>query len=815
MKRFLVITVMAGVLGLQASLPALGADPAAEQQLISVLQSGSTPQEKDAACHLLKRIGTAASVPALAALLTDEQLSHSARYALESMPAPEAGAALCAALKRTEGLVKLGIIDSLGKRGEARAVPDLAKLPADTNADIAAGAAVALGQIGGAKALSALRGALPAAAEPVRGAIADGLLRSANRLLAAGDRVAAAPIFRQLSGPKEKAHVRTAAFRGTLLAAGDRALPMAVSAIEGNDAPAQVAALEVARELPGPQATARLAALLPKVTPAVQLGLIEALGQRGDPQAAPAILPLAKSADPLVRLAAITALGVLGDASAAPTLLEACVSENPVQQKAARQALLVLHRGNVTEALLAQVASTKGAMQAEVIRTLGGRADAAVVPRLLALADSGDAATQMACFRALAVLGDAPQVAALTRLVLEAKSEVARGEAQAALAAVCQRAQRRPGRLDAAPLAKAVVDGTASAEGRAALLQVCSGLVDPQVRAAMRTAAQDTDSRVRTAAFRAECDSRDAAFLPDLLTGAREATELAHRVLAFRGYVRLATEEETAKQAGKSPVELLGPMLAAASRAEEKRIVLSGLASVADPEALKLVAPMLDDAAVQAEAAQAATQIAGAIGGAHRELAESVLKKVVAVATDPSRRQAAEAILKQIEAMSDFITAWQVAGPYRETGKDYAALFDVAFPPELPGAKDIAWRLMPTGADPNRPWLLDLLKALGGEQCVAYARTAVFAPNEQPALLELGVDDGVKVWLNGKLVHANNVARPLTVGSDKVKVTLQQGWNTLSLKITQNNMAWEYCARLVQPDGTRLEGLQIDPNRAQ
>jgi len=106
-----------------------------------------------------------------------------------------------------------------------------------------------------------------------------------------------------------------------------------------------------------------------------------------------------------------------------------------------------------------------------------------------------------------------------------------------------------------------------------------------------------------------------------------------------------------------------------------------------------------------------------------------------------------------------------------------------------------------------------LLKALGGEQCVAYARTSICSEQEQPAVLELGTDDGVKVWLNGKLVHANNVARPLAVGSDKAPVSLKAGWNTLLLKITQNNLGWEYCARLVRPDGSRLEGLRCDPAR--
>ena len=60
------------------------ADTAEEQKQIAILQSNSSSQQKDAACARLKRIGTARAVPALAALLTEEQLSHSARFALES-----------------------------------------------------------------------------------------------------------------------------------------------------------------------------------------------------------------------------------------------------------------------------------------------------------------------------------------------------------------------------------------------------------------------------------------------------------------------------------------------------------------------------------------------------------------------------------------------------------------------------------------------------------------------------------------------------------------------------------------------------------
>ncbi len=222
------------------------------------------------------------------------------------------------------------------------------------------------------------------------------------------------------------------------------------------------------------------------------------------------------------------------------------------------------------------------------------------------------------------------------------------------------------------------------------------------------------------------------------------------------------------------------------------------------------------EASVKEEAAQAILQIAPATAGAHPKETQTALNRVIEATGSAEVRNQAVVIARQIEQMTDYLTAWQVAGPYRETGKDYAALFDIPFAPETPGARDVSWKPLPAGTDPARPFVLDLLKAFsGGEQCVAYARTAVFSDKEQPAVLELGSDDGAKVWLNGKLVHANNVARPIVPGSDKVAVTLRAGWNPVLLKITQNNLGWEFSARFVRPDGSRLEGLRVEPGRTE
>ena len=56
---------------------------AAEDRLLAVLKSAAAVGEKANACRELKLLGTEKSVPVLASLLGDAELSHPARFALE------------------------------------------------------------------------------------------------------------------------------------------------------------------------------------------------------------------------------------------------------------------------------------------------------------------------------------------------------------------------------------------------------------------------------------------------------------------------------------------------------------------------------------------------------------------------------------------------------------------------------------------------------------------------------------------------------------------------------------------------------------
>jgi len=109
------------------------------------------------------------------------------------------------------------------------------------------------------------------------------------------------------------------------------------------------------------------------------------------------------------------------------------------------------------------------------------------------------------------------------------------------------------------------------------------------------------------------------------------------------------------------------------------------------------------------------------------------------------------------------------------------------------------------------PWAIDLKRALGGQDCVAYLRTNVWSRAAVAARLDLGSDDGVKVWLNGAVVHENNLTRSVRPDQDKVKVRLEKGLNTLMLKVTQGTDDWGACARFRKADGGGLRGIHVGP----
>ena len=189
-----------------------------EDRLTAALKEAETYDAKQYICRHLMTIGTASCVPTVAALLTDEKLSHMGRYALERIPADEAAAALRTALGTVGGKLKVGMIASLGVRKDSASVPLLGALLADSDPAVAVAAATALGDIGSPEAVAALTSGKPS--EEAQFATADAKLACAETLLAEGKNKEALVIYKSLIGAGQAKQVKLAATRGMLACAG-------------------------------------------------------------------------------------------------------------------------------------------------------------------------------------------------------------------------------------------------------------------------------------------------------------------------------------------------------------------------------------------------------------------------------------------------------------------------------------------------------------------------------------------------------------------------------------------------------------------
>ena len=102
---------------------------------------------------------------------------------------------------------------------------------------------------------------------------------------------------------------------------------------------------------------------------------------------------------------------------------------------------------------------------------------------------------------------------------------------------------------------------------------------------------------------------------------------------------------------------------------------------------------------------------------------------------------------------------------------------------------------------------VDFTKAFANqpkEEVVAYAYATLQIETAGKAVLGLGSDDGVRVWLNGELVHDLLVGRGLTKDEDRVEVELLEGENRFLIKVENGVGGWGLSARLISGEEARL-----------
>ena len=779
-----------------------------ELRLAGMLESDISLDAKLFICRQLWFIGTADSVPAVAKLLLDEQTADMACYAIGQNESPEAGEALREAMEKVSPGVQVRIINLLGDRRDGQAVKVMAPLVFGADEQVAEAVVAALGKIGGGEAVAALGRARAEGGAELRLAATDAYLRCAEDLAAAGRKGESAAIYRELTGEEEAPFVRSAAVKGLADTGDPDAVGIVAAALRDSDRMVRTTARGCVRTMEGEGVTERFAAELAKISGAERIGLLGALADRGDPAALGAVTASAEDGDVEVRKAALQAVGKLGDVSSAPFLVEVIGGDaGTAEMLEALRSLEMLGGEGVDDAIVESMLASEPAVRARLIGALSNRNAAGAVPELLKEAAGADAGVRKAAFRALGRLAEPRDLSLLLTLLVNLPDDQGRREAERAVVAVARKGTGRTGR--SGPVLRVLQAGNSTVV-RCSLLRVLGGIADVESLHALDASLKDGDPTIYDTAVRelASWPSADAA--PALAGVFGDAQSRTHRILSLRGFVRLLNlpSQELAVQ---KTLDMYKAVVAHVKLPEEKKLFLSGLANVAHPEALEIAAAYVNyDDGVRAEAVLAALKIAGGVSASHPEQAKAVAQRVLSLASGDLARERAGEIIKIIAGFGDYMTAWQVCGPFGEPGDDYQQLLETAFGPEKPGGPSLNWRIMPAGQDLARAWVLDVSGIFGGERRVAYLRTWVNSETQQQVRLDMGSDDGLKVWLNGALVHANSVTRGFEPGSDKVDVSLLEGWNDLLVKLVQNTESRRFCARLRTLDGVAVSTAYVD-----
>lgn len=582
---------------LDAELASAGTDAgklaSIEKRLLDALRrSDATFAARQAICQrlgvVLAQSGTNLNSDAakkFAAMLVDERDSDIARLALEPVAGEPVDALLVSALAKADAVSRLGIIDSLGRRRAGSAVAPLAALLENQDPKLATAAAKALGQIGNAAALAALRSA-PA---PIAAAAAEARLVAA-RQLPARDAMAT---LRELQGDsRAPAPVRAAAFRVSLTIEPATASAKIAGVLGGSDAALKPAALEAIADVPGAEIVRVLSQRLSSWDPSVQAAVVAALGRRADPAAIPAVSAAAAHTDAAVRLAAFNALGALpGNRSTATLLARATAATNADEAKTARQNLARLNGPEVAPTILQGAERGEPGLRVAFLEQLALRNMAEGLPLLRQCRQDPDPAVRLAAVSALGEVAPATEIQNLLDWSIAAADETEQSRAlrSAVNVALRERDVAERGRTICAAIEKAAPDVARR------LLPALPRLGGEQNAACAARLALRPDSKLAEEAVATLGRWSDQTALGSLATVASETQDASIREAALTAALTSFERERSAWTEKSSDV--VSRLMASARDTGKKKQLIALLNRAKDETALKIAqAPQSDPA---------------------------------------------------------------------------------------------------------------------------------------------------------------------------------------------------------------------------
>lgn len=570
-----------------------------ESAILRALAQAADPDVRTFFMEQLHLVGGTVSVEALVPFLADERLCEPATQTLLALRPPGAAAIFQQAVASASGGRLLTLVRALGVLGDTGSAPMLLPLLKTDDTVLRGAVLYALANSGSAEVREPLSAALTGGnrAEAAR-AIQLSLLL-AQRLGEGGDIAQASELCHLLLKRSESQAVCGALALLVDLGAADVFDRLAESVRQG-DAIVRATALRLGQHLPGEAVTAGWIAQAGEVRPEIRAAIVAMLGPRRDNVAVPFLVSVLEDADAGVRGAAAEALGCFGTDQALVPLLKHLEHAEDGDVAVVCGVLGRLPGEAVITKTAAALTTVTPAARAALIGLLAQRGAKGQVDAVFATLADEDRNVRKAALNALEVVASPADIPRLTEFMLTASG--ADQKAAQVVLGLLARSQPAGGTYILEKLA------AASEKERVPLLQTLPRIGGTAALAAVVADLKQPEPAVREAAVRALADWPEPAAATPLFALVSTPENEIFRVLALRGYIRLAGVRAADNPA--EAVEMLRQAMAACRNPGERKQVLGQLGSVHHAEALKLAVTALADTALQDEAAAAIVKIA-------------------------------------------------------------------------------------------------------------------------------------------------------------------------------------------------------------
>ncbi|MCK5699631.1 MAG: hypothetical protein KAI29_00695, partial [Cyclobacteriaceae bacterium] len=175
--------------------------------------------------------------------------------------------------------------------------------------------------------------------------------------------------------------------------------------------------------------------------------------------------------------------------------------------------------------------------------------------------------------------------------------------------------------------------------------------------------------------------------------------------------------------------------------------------------------------------------------------------KITQLAENPTRSDV-NTFIEKVKHQYTYLTNWWIIGPFdnpNENGLQIEYSPENEFETEKPyiGKNDqtIRWQYI----ENKESGYMDFIKLFEDKNDgVAYARTTIELKQDAKIKIGIGSNDGVKLWINEKLVLTNQIARKAEPNQDILTVNLEKGKNDILIKIDQTGGGWGFYFTVIE-----------------